>query len=111
MDYGKYRYNANKKKQEAKKKQKQIGIKEVKFRPGNGHWRLRRQAQEPDPVPDGGQQGQGHPAVPRPGDGPPELGMEMLERVEEDLADIGVVEQRPKMEGRQMVMVIGPKRH
>ncbi len=111
MDYGKFRYAASKKRQEAKKKQKQIKIKEVKFRPGTdvGDYDVKlrnlvRFLQEGNKTKvtlrfRGREMAH------------PELGREMLKRVEEDLVGIGVVEQEPKMEGRQMVMVIGPKRN
>ena len=110
MDYGKFRYAASKKRQEAKKKQKQVTIKEVKFRPGTdiGDYDVKlrnlvRFLQEGNKTKitlrfRGREMAH------------PELGREMLKRVEEDLVGIGVVEQEPKMEGRQMVMVIGPKR-
>lgn len=108
MDFGKYLYEANKQKHAAKKKQKQIHIKEIKFRPGtdvrdyqvklrnlikflgNGdktkvtmRFRGREMAHQ-------------------------ELGLELLKRIEADLEPYGVVEQFPKMEGRQMVMVLQP---
>ena len=110
MDYGKYRYSANKKRQEAKKRQKHITVKEVKFRPGTdiGDYdvKLRNLTRF---LNDGNKtkvtlRFRGREMAHQ------ELGLEMLKRVEEDLQDIGVVEQHPKMEGRQMVMVIAPKR-
>ena len=110
MDYGKFRYTANKKKHEAKKKQKQISVKEVKFRPGTdiGDYsvKLRNLIRFLS---------EGHKTqVPLRFRGREmahqELGLEMLKRVESDLDEIGIVEQYPKMEGRQMVMVIAPRR-
>lgn len=110
MDYGKYLFELNKKRHAAKKKQKQIQVKEIKFRPGteesdyqvklrnlvkflcNGdkvkvtlRFRGREMAHQ-------------------------ELGSKMLKRIEGDLTELGSVEQYPKMEGRQMVMVLAPKR-
>ena len=110
MDYGKFIFEQSKKKQAAKKKQKQIQVKEVKFRPGTeegdyqvklrnlirflGHgdkvkvtlrFRGREMAHQ-------------------------ELGTKMLEKIEADLEPHAVVEQFPKLEGRQMVMVLAPKR-
>jgi len=110
MDYGKFLFEENKKRHAAKKKQKQIHIKEVKFRPGtekgdydvklrnlkrflgNGdkakvtlRFRGREMAHQ-------------------------ELGLELLKRVAADLEDYGSVEQFPRLEGRQMVMVIGANR-
>ncbi|MBT0956374.1 translation initiation factor IF-3 [Alphaproteobacteria bacterium KMM 3653] len=108
MDFGKYKYETQKRESEARKKQKIIEVKEVKFRPntdtndydvkmrnvlkflGNGdkvkvtlRFRGREMAHQ-------------------------NLGRELLERVAEDVKDIGKVENMPKMEGRQMVMMIGP---
>lgn len=110
MDYGKFLFEQNKKKHAAKKKQKQIQVKEVKFRPtteegdyqvklrslfkflGEGdkakitlRFRGREMAHQ-------------------------ELGVNLLKRLEADLTEVGTVEQFPKMEGRQLVMVLAPKR-
>lgn len=110
MDYGKFRYQEQKKAQEAKAKQKVIQIKEVKFRPqtdkndydtkiraltrfitdGNKakvtlRYRGREMAQQ-------------------------EFGTDLLNRVKEDLAEIAQVESFPKLEGRQMIMVLAPKK-
>ncbi len=108
MDYGKYKYEQQKRESEARKKQKVIEVKEIKFRPGtdthdyevkmrsvlkflqNGdkvkitlRFRGREMAHQ-------------------------DLGRELLERVAEDVKDTGKVENMPKMEGRQMTMMIGP---
>lgn len=110
MDYGKFLYNASKKKQEARKKQKQIVVKEVKFRPGTdvGDYdvKLKRLAKF---LQEGNKakvtlRFRGREMAHQ------ELGMKMLKRVESDLEEYAVVEQRPKMEGRQMVMVLNPIR-
>ena len=110
MDFGKYQYEISKRAQAAKKKQKQTHVKEVKFRPGtdigdynvklrnlirfleNGdktkvtlRFRGREMAHQ-------------------------ELGLQLLKRVEADLKEYATVEQFPKLEGRQMVMVLQPKR-
>ncbi len=110
MDYGKFIFEQSKKKHAAKKKQKQIHVKEIKFRPGteigdyqiklknlikfltNGdkvkitlRFRGREMAHQ-------------------------ELGTKMLKRIEADLEEYGAVEQFPKMEGRQMVMVLASKK-
>lgn len=110
MDFGKYQYQASKKKQEAKRKQKQTAIKEIKFRPGTdiGDYniklnKLREFLEEGNKVKitlrfRGREMAH------------PELGAEMLDRVEQDLADIAITEQKSRMEGRQMVMVLAPKR-
>lgn len=110
MDYGKFRYQEQKKAQEAKAKQKVIQIKEVKFRPvtdendyqtkmrslvrflSNGdkakvtlRYRGREMAHQ-------------------------QFGMQLLERIRTELADISQVEHQPKLEGRQMIMVLAPKK-
>ena len=109
MDFGKYKYETQKREAEARKKQKIIEIKEIKFRPGtdthdydvkmrsvlkfleNGdkvkitlRFRGREMAHQ-------------------------ELGRDLLNRVADDVAELGKVENMPKLEGRQMVMMIGPR--
>jgi translation initiation factor IF-3 len=110
MDYGKFVFEQSKKAQSARRKQKQIHVKEVKFRPGTEEadyqvklrnlvrflthgdktkvtlrFRGREMAHQ-------------------------ELGAELLQRVQKDLEELGTVEQYPQMEGRQMVMIIAPKK-
>ena len=110
MDFGKFVFEQKKQKQLAKKKQKQVQIKEVKFRPGTGEGdyqvKLRNLIRF---LNDGDKtkvtmrfRGREHAHR--------ELGLELLQRVEADLAEYGVVEQQPQMEGRQMVMVLGSKK-
>ena len=110
MDYGKFRFEQNKKQQAAKKKQKQIQVKEIKFRPGTDEGdyqvKLRNLTRF---LTDGDKtkitvRFRGREMAHR------EIGMEMLKRVEKDLAELAIVEQFPKMEGRQMVMVLAPKK-
>ena len=110
MDYGKFLFEENKKRHAAKKKQKQIQIKEVKFRPGTeeGDYqvKLRNLVRF---LTEGNKtkvtlRFRGREMAHQ------ELGLKLLKRVEADLAELGAVEQFPKMEGRQMVMVIGPKK-
>jgi len=110
MDYGKYRYEDSKKKAAAKKKQKQMQIKEVKFRPGTdaGDYNvklrnLRRFLEEGDKA-KVTMRFRGREMAHQ------ELGLELLQQVEADLAEWGTVEQHPKLEGRQMVMVVAPKK-
>ena len=110
MDFGKYLFDLNKKKQAAKKKQKQIQVKEIKFRPGtdDGDYEiklrnLKRFLEHGDKV-KVTLRFRGREMAHQ------ELGANMLKRVETDLAELGSVEQFPKMEGRQMIMVIAPKR-
>ena len=111
MDYGKYRYQDSKKKAAAKKKQKQMQIKEVKFRPGtdSGDYdvklrNLRRFLEEGDKT-KVTMRFRGREMAHQ------ELGLELLQKVEQDLLEYGSVEQYPKLEGRQMIMVIAPKKH
>ena len=110
MDFGKLKYEKSKKRDEAKKKKKKIQNKEIKFRPGTDdgdynikmrniqrfiaennkkkitmHFRGREMAHQ-------------------------QLGAQLLKRVQEDLVEVGAVEQFPKMEGRQMVMMVAPKK-
>jgi translation initiation factor IF-3 len=110
MDYGKFLFEDKKKKQAAKKKQKQVHIKEIKFRPGTGEGdyqvklrNLMRFLQDGDKT-KVTMRFRGREHAHR------ELGLELLERVEQDLAEYGQVEQKPMMEGRQMVMVLSPKK-
>lgn len=110
MDYGKHKFEASKKQQAAKKKQKQVQLKEVKFRPGTDEGdysvkvrNLRRFLEEGD---------RGKVTLRFRGRemAHQDLGLKLLERVEADLEDIAVVEQRPKMEGRTMVMMLAPRK-
>lgn len=110
MDYGKFKYEEQKKNHEARLKQKQIQIKEIKFRPAtdDGDYQiklrnLRRFLEE-------GDKGKvtlrfrGREITHQ------DIGMRVLERVKADVEDVGQVEQMPKLEGRQMIMVIAPKK-
>ena len=108
MDYGKYLYASAKKKQESKKKQKQIIVKEIKFRPGTDIGDYDIKVRNLTKFLDAGNKVKVTLRFRGREMAHQELGMEMLKRVEEDLKEIGVVEQMPKMEGRQMVMVLAP---
>ncbi len=110
MDYGKFLYNESKQKHEDKKKQKQITIKEIKFRPGTdiGDYDIKLRKLR-DFLESGNKtkvtmRFRGREMAHK------ELGLEMLQRVEHDLEEIAAVEQAATMEGRQMVMVMGPRR-
>ncbi len=110
MDYGKFLFEQNKKQQAAKKKQKQIQVKEIKFRPGTEEGDYQVKLRNLIKFLNEGNKTKitirfrGREMSHR------EIGMELLKRVEKDLEDIAAVEQFPKMEGRQMVMVMGPKK-
>ncbi len=110
MDYGKFLYAAAKKKQEAKKKQKQITVKEVKFRPGTDTGDYDIKLRNLTKFIEAGNKAKVTLRFRGREMAHQELGMEMLNRVEDDLAEISVVEQMPKMEGRQMVMVLAPRK-
>lgn len=110
MDYGRFRFEEGKKSQANRKKQKQIQLKEVKFRPGTDigdyNIKLRNLTRF---LNDGNKakitiRYRGREMAHK------ELGAELLKRIEADLAGIAVVEQFPKMEGRQMIMIMGPKK-
>lgn len=110
LDYGKYLYAASKKRQEAKKKQKHITVKEVKFRPGTDVGDYAVKLRNLQRFLAAGNKVKvtlrfrGREMAHR------ELGLEKLQQVEKDLAEVAMVEQTPAMEGRQMVMVMAPKR-
>ncbi len=108
MDYGKYRFELAKKQGEARKKQKQIQVKEIKFRPGTdeGDYQVKlrnliRFLSEGDKAKIT-LRFRGREMAHQ------DIGVSLLKRVEDDLTPYGVVEQRPRMEGRQMVMTIAP---
>ena len=110
MDWGKFRFETAKKAQAAKKKQKQIQIKEIKFRPGTDDHdydvkmrNLRRFIEEGNKV-KVTLRFRGREMAHQ------ELGRDILKRVETDMADEITVEQYPRMEGRQMVMMLSPKK-
>jgi translation initiation factor IF-3 len=111
MDYGKFKYREAKKAHEAKLKQKQIQVKEIKFRPGtdDGDYNIKvrnliRFLSEGDKT-KVTLRFRGREMAHQ------ELGVALLKRVEADLAPFGQVEQFPKMEGRQMIMIVAPKKH
>jgi translation initiation factor IF-3 len=110
MDYGKFRYREQKKAHEAKLKQKQIQVKEIKFRPGtdDGDYQVKL-AKLIGFLEEGDKtkvtlRFRGREMAHQ------EFGMRILERVKADLEPYGTVEQFPKLEGRQMVMVLAPKK-
>ncbi len=110
MDYGKYVFEERKKKQLAKKKQKQIQVKEVKFRPGTEEGDYQIKLRNLTRFLGEGNKAKVTLRFRGREMAHQELGRNLLKRVEQDLAELGTVEQFPKMEGRQMVMVIAPKK-
>jgi translation initiation factor IF-3 len=111
IDFGKFQYEAKKKANEAKKKQVTITVKEVKFRPGtDDHDYDYRMKHAREWLEDGDKVKatiwfRGREMTHR------ELGSRILEKLEKDLIDVGEVEARPRMEGNQMFIILGPKRH
>ncbi len=110
MDIGKFKYAESKKQHEAKLKQKQVQIKEVKFRPatddGDYNIKLRNLIKF---LADGDKtkitlRFRGREIAHQ------QIGMQLMERIRQDLTEHGIVEQFPKMEGRQMVMMLSPKK-
>lgn len=110
MDYGKYKFEENKKRHAAKKKQKQIQIKEVKFRPGTEEGDYQVKLRNLIRFLENGDKAKVTLRFRGREMAHQELGRHLLERIEKDLAEIASVEQFPRMEGRQMVMVIAPKK-
>jgi translation initiation factor IF-3 len=111
VDYGKFKYQEQKKAAEAKAKQKVIEVKEVKFRPGTDEGdyaikvrNLRRFIGEDGDKGKVTLRFRGREITHQ------EIGMRLLERIRDELADVSVVEHMPKLEGRQMIMVLAPKR-
>lgn len=108
MDYGKFKYQEQKRAHEAKLKQKQVQVKEIKLRPGTDEndyqiklRNMTRFLEEEDKV-KVTLRFRGREMAHQ------EFGMRQLERIKADLEHVGQVEQMPKMEGRQMIMIIGP---
>jgi translation initiation factor IF-3 len=110
MNFGKFQFEQNKKRQAAKKKQKQIQVKEVKFRPGTDDSDYQVKVRNLIRFLEEGDKAKitlrfrGREMAHQ------ELGMQLLKRIEADLAEHGLIEQFPKMEGRQMVMMVAPKK-
>lgn len=110
MDYGKFVFEVNKKQAIARKNQKQIQVKEIKFRPGTdeGDYQVKLRSlikflNEGDKTKITVRY-RGREMAHK------EIGMDLLKRIEQDLEELAIVEQFPKLEGRQMVMVMGPKK-
>ena len=110
MDYGKHVFEAKKQKAAQRKKTKRIQVKEMKFRPGTDEGDYQVKLRNLVRFLENGDKAKvtlryrGHEMAHQ------EIGMELLKRVEADLSELGNVEQFPKMEGRQLTMVIAPKK-
>nr|WP_292986833.1 translation initiation factor IF-3 [Nitrosomonas sp.] len=110
MDYGKFRYQESKRKHDAKLKQKQVQIKEIKFRPNTDEGDYRIKLRNLTHFLDDGDKVKVTLRFRGREMAHQEFGVRLLERVRDDLESCAVVEQFPKMEGRQMVMVLSPKK-
>lgn len=110
MDYGKFRYQEQKRQQEARAKQKIVQVKEIKFRPGTDEGDYQVKMRNVKRFMEDGDKVKitlrfrGREMAHQ------DLGMRMLERVRDDLGETIQVEHMPKLEGRQMIMVIAPKK-
>ncbi len=110
MDFGKYLFEQNKKAQSARRKQKQVQVKEIKFRPGTEEGDYKVKLRKLIEFLEHGDKTKitlrfrGREMAHQ------ELGANLLARVRGDLEEYGVVEQMPQMEGRQMIMVMSPKK-
>jgi translation initiation factor IF-3 len=111
MDYGKFKYQEQKRAAEAKSKQKVVEVKTVQFRPGtdDGDYAIKMRNLRRFIAEDGDKgkvtlRFRGREITHQ------EIGMRILERVRDELADVAVVEHMPKLEGRQMIMVLAPKK-
>lgn len=110
MNFGKFQYEESKRKHAARRKQKQIQVKEVKFRPGTDIGDYQVKLRNLIRFLESGDKAKitlrfrGREMAHQ------ELGMQLLKRIEQDLVEYGAVEQFPRLEGRQMVMILGPKK-
>jgi translation initiation factor IF-3 len=111
MDYGKFKYQEQKRAAEAKSKQKVVEVKEVKFRPGTdeGDYNIKMRNLRRFLFEDGDKgkvtlRFRGREITHQ------DIGMRLLERIRDELSDVSVVEHMPKLEGRQMIMVLAPKK-
>ncbi len=110
MDYGKYLYNESKRRQDAKKKQKQMTVKEIKFRPGTDVGDYDVKVRKLTEFLNSGNKTKVTMRFRGREMAHKELGIQMLDRVRDDLEPISDVEQQAQMEGRQMVMILTPKK-
>ena len=111
MDYGKHVFDAKKQKAAAKKKQKRTQIKEMKVRPGTEEGDYQVKLRNLVRFLENGDKAKVTLRFRGREMAHQEIGMELLKRIEADLAELGSVEQFPKMEGRQLTMVIAPKKN
>lgn len=110
LDYGKEQFEAKKAKNAARKKQKQQQVKEVKFRPGTEEGDYRVKLRNLTRFLENGDKGKVSLRFRGREMAHQELGMQMMKRIEVDLEEIAAVEQYPKMEGRQLIMTLAPRK-
>lgn len=110
MDFGKFKFQMSKRKAAAKKKQKQIQIKEIKLRPATEEADYQVKFRNITKFIENGDKAKITIRFRGREMAHPELGMQLLQRMIGELVDCAVVEQHPKFEGRQIVMVLGPKK-
>lgn len=110
MDYSKFRYEQQKKQQEARKNQKRIQVKEIKFRPGTDENDYQVKLRNLKRFLEDGDKAKVTVRFRGREMAHLDLGQDLLTRIESDLADFGVIEQKAGVEGRQMVMVFAPKK-
>lgn len=110
MDYGKYVFEQNKQKAAQRKKQKQIQVKEIKFRPGTEEGDYQVKLRNLIRFLEHGDKAKVTLRFRGREMSHMELGAKLMERLQLDLAAYGTIEQMPKVEGRQMVMMVGPKK-
>ncbi|AQU82523.1 translation initiation factor IF-3 [Halomonas sp. 'Soap Lake  len=110
MDYGKFVFETKKQKAAQKKKQKQIQVKEVKFRPGTDEGDYQVKLKNLTRFLEGGDKGKVTLRFRGREMAHQDIGRKLMERIAADLEEIGLVEAFPKMEGRQMIMIIAPKK-
>ena len=111
MDFGKYLFEQNKKAQTSKRKQKQVHVKEIKFRPGTDEGDYQVKLRKLVQFLENGDKTKVTLRFRGREMAHQELGANLLARVRGDLEEYAVVEQMPQMEGRQMIMIMAPKKH
>lgn len=110
MDYGKYKFQLSKRDAVARKKQKRIQVKEIKLRPATEEADYQVKLRSIIKFLENGDKAKITVRFRGREMSHPELGMQLLQRMQKDLSEYGAIEQHPKFEGRQIVMVFGPKK-
>ena len=110
MDYGKFLYEKSKSQKEQKKKQKQVQVKEIKLRPATDEGDYQVKLRNLKRFLEDGDKAKVTLKFKGREMAHQELGLEVLKRIEEDLADVAVVESQSKVEGKQAIMVLAPKK-